>query len=64
MIYTIEKRHTFGGGTMATHFEVRSYTHITPIGVYAGGKTLKTGTKKQCEAFCRRKRIAPETLPA
>ena len=25
MIYTLEKRHTFGGGTMSTHWEVRSY---------------------------------------
>ena len=60
MIYTIEKRHEFGGGTMETHYEVRSYTHITPIGVYAGGKTLKAGTKRQCEKFCRIKGIAVE----
>ena len=52
MIYTIEKRHEFGSGTMTTHWEVRSYTCITPIGVYAGGKTLKSGTKPQCEKFC------------
>lgn len=46
MIYTIEKRHEFGGGSMSTHWEVRQYTHITPIGVYARGKTLKKGSKK------------------
>lgn len=62
MIYTIEKRHEFGGGTMSTHYEVRSYSHITPIGVYADGKTLKKGTKAQCEQYCNAKRIKPEIL--
>ena len=60
MIYTIEKRHEFGGGTMTTNYEVRSYTHVTPIGIYANGKTLKRGTKKQCEKYCRTKEITPE----
>lgn len=60
MIYTMEKRHEFGSGTMSTHYEVRSYTHITPIGIYAGGKTLKIGTKKQCEAYCRKTNIRLE----
>lgn len=60
MIYTLEKRHEFGYGSMFTHWEVRSYTHITPIGVYAGGKTLKKGTKKECEKYCRIKEITPE----
>lgn len=45
---------------MSTHWEIRSYTHITPIGVYAGGKTLKSGTKQQCEKYCRIKDIVPE----
>ena len=54
MIYQIEKRHEFGGGSMGTHYEVIAYTHITPIGVYANGKTLKRGTKKQCESYCRK----------
>lgn len=57
MIYTIEKRHSFGDGTMETYYEVREYTHRTPIGVLANGKTLKTGTKKQCEKYCRLKNI-------
>ena len=60
MIYTIEKRHEFGGGSMSTHWEVRGYTHITPIGIYAGGKTLKSGTKKECDKYCRIKGIKPE----
>ena len=62
MIYTMEKRHLFGGGTMSTHYEVRSYTHITPIGIYANGKTLKSGTKKQCEKFCKLKEIVPQII--
>ena len=62
MIYTLEKRHEFGAGSMSTHWEIRSYTHITPIGVYAGGKTLKKGTKKECENYCRRKGLSFEEL--
>lgn len=57
MFYTLEKRHEFGNGTMKTHYEVRSYTHITRIGAYAGGKTLKKGSLKQCEKYCRIKGI-------
>lgn len=62
MIYTIEKRHEFGNGTMSTHYEVRSYTHRTAIGVLAGGKTLKAGTKAQCEKYIRTKSISVETV--
>lgn len=48
MIYKIEKRHEFGGGCMETHYEVMSYTHVTPIGILADGECLKTGkTKKE-----------------
>lgn len=60
MIYTLEKRHEFEAGQMFTHYEIRSYTHITPIGIYAGGKTLKRGTLVQCEKYCRTKGIQPE----
>lgn len=62
MIYTIEKHHEFGNGTMSTHYEVRSYTHRTAIGVLAGGKTLKTGTKAQCEKYIRTKEIQIDSL--
>lgn len=51
MIYTLEKRHEFGGGTMTTHWEVRSYTHVTKIGVYAGGKTLKAEQSRNAKSF-------------
>lgn len=60
MIYTLEKRHEFGYGTMTTHWEVISYTHKTPIGVLANGKTLKKGTKAQCKKYCRTKNIIVE----
>ena len=58
MIYTLEKRHEFEAGQMFTHYEVCSYTHITPIGVYAGEKTLKQGTLAQCEKYCRLKKFS------
>lgn len=54
MIYTLEKRHEFGQGTIETYWEVRSYTHISGIGVFMNGKTLKKGNKVQCEKYCRR----------
>ena len=60
MIYTLEKRHEFGNGTMATHWEVREYTHRTAIGILANGKTLKEGTKAQCEKYIRTKSIKIE----
>lgn len=60
MIYKIEKRHEFCSGIIFTHWEVISYTHITPIGGYAGGKTLKSGTRKECEKFCSLKGIIPQ----
>lgn len=62
MIYTLEKRHEFGNGTMETHWEVREYSHRTPIGVLANGKTLKKGTKAQCEKFSRMKNIKVEMI--
>lgn len=62
MIYTLEKRHEFGQGTMKTHWEVRSYTHRSGIGVLMNGKTLKKGTKIQCEKYCRIKNIITEEI--
>lgn len=58
MIYTLEKRHEFGYGTMETHWEVISYTRITKTGVLVGAKTLKKGNKAQCEKYIRQKGIA------
>lgn len=56
MIYTIERRSEFGGGTMESHYEVRQYKRRTPIGVLVGGKTLKKTKKKQeAEQYCSRR---------
>ena len=58
MIYTLEKRHEFGNGEMTTYFEVRSYTHRSNIGALMNGKTLKKGSKKQCETYIRKTGIS------
>ena len=57
MLYTIQKRHEFGCGTMTTHYEVISYTGISPIGIWLNEKTLKKGTKKECEKYCAKKKL-------
>lgn len=62
MIYALERRHECGGGTIQSHWEVRSYTHRTPIGCLMNGKTLKKGTKSQCEKYCRAKGISVVVL--
>ncbi len=57
MIYKLEKRHEFGGGTIETHWEVISYAGVSKSGVLLNGKTLKKGTKVQCQNYCRTKAI-------
>lgn len=57
MIYTLERRTESGSGTAESHYEVRSYTHRTKIGILANGKTLKKGTLEQCRRFCTLKGI-------
>lgn len=53
MIYTIEKRHEFGYGSMETHYEVISHTHITKIGVYANPQTVERfKTKREARKYC------------
>ena len=55
MIYTIEKRFSFGYGEMESWWEARSYERRTPIGVLVGGKCLKKSKKKSdcCDYFGR-----------
>ena len=54
MIYTIEKRNARCEGSMISWYEVRSYTHKTPIGVLANGYTIaKFKTKKEARAYCK-----------
>ena len=60
MIYKIEKRCEFGGGSMTSHYEVISYTHRSNIGILMNGKTLKNGTKEQCQKYCGKYNIQIE----
>lgn len=61
MVYTIERRSVFGGGTMESHYEVCQYTHRTPIGVLAGGKTLRKFKKKtDAQKYCVKRGIKVE----
>ena len=63
MIYTIEKRSVFGGGTIENHYEVRCYERRTAIGALVGGKTLKKAkTKAEAMNYCGRKGILFEEL--
>ncbi len=62
MIYTIEKRNESGNGTMSTHYEVRVYTHRSAIGILMNGKTLKKGSKEQCDKYCRKCNITIEEV--
>lgn len=58
MIYTIEKRHEFGYGSMETHYELISHTHITKIGVYANPQTVERfKTKKAAREYCKKNNI-------
>lgn len=62
MIYTIEKRFSFGYGEMESWWEARSYERRTPIGVLVGGKCLKNQRRSQIvviileEKVCNMKR--------
>ncbi len=61
MIYTIERRHVFGGGTMETHYEVRQYLNVTGIGVLSNGKTLRKFKKKsEARNYCAKRGIKVE----
>ena len=52
MIHTIEKRNARCEGSMISWYEVREYTHRTPIGILANGKTIaEFKTKKEAYAF-------------
>lgn len=63
MIYTLEKRHSFAGGQMFTHYEVIEYKErIGDAGILTNGKTVKQGTLAQCEKYCRTKGIITERL--
>lgn len=61
MIYTIEKRSARCEGSLASWYEVREYTHRTPIGILANGKTIaEFKTKKEARAYCKANDIKAE----
>ena len=61
MIHTIEKRCAFGYGSMTSWYEVIEYTHRTPIGILANGKTIaEFKTKKEARAYCKANDIKAE----
>ncbi len=60
MIYKLEKRTVSGYGTCESHYEVICYTHRTPIGILANGKTLKKGSLKKCQQYIRTANIQIE----
>ena len=62
MIYTMEKRKECGNGTISSHYEVREYSHRSAIGILMNGKTLKKGTKEQCDKYCRTTNIKMEEI--
>lgn len=54
MIYTIEKRSARCEGSLASWYEVREYTHRTPIGILANGKTIaEFKTKREARTYCK-----------
>ena len=58
MIYTIEKRHAFGYGTMSTHYEVIGYQGRYKNGVLFGSDTIKvTKTKREAKEYCKQHKI-------
>ena len=61
MIHTIEKRNARCEGSMISWYEVREYTHRTPIGILANGKTIaEFKTKKEARAYCKANDIKAE----
>lgn len=61
VIYTVERRCEFGGGSMESHYEARSYERRTPTGVLVGGKLLKKcKTKQQARDYFARKGVEYE----
>lgn len=61
MIYTIERRTAFSGGSMESWYECRSYERRTAIGVLVGAKILKKAKKKsECRNYFGKKGITYE----
>lgn len=46
MLYTLEKRHEFGGGTMSTYYGLFKYEKRYANGILANGKLVRRFTKR------------------
>lgn len=59
MIYTIERRVEFDGGTAETHYEVWKYDHKSKVtGALVGGQPIyNCKTKKEAKQFCTNNNI-------
>lgn len=63
MIYTLEKRHEFGGGQMSTYYGLFKYERRYANGVLANGTLVKRFTKKvEGLKHCRNNNIKLEEV--
>lgn len=59
MIYTLEKRHEFGGGTMSTYYGLFKYEKRYANGTLTNGVLVKRfGKKNDALKYCDRYNIA------
>lgn len=59
MIYTLEKRHEFGGGTMSTYYGLFKYEKRYANGALTNGVLVKRfSEKKDALKYCDRYNIA------
>ena len=62
MIFTLEKRHEFGGGQMTTYYGLFEYAKRYDNGLLANGKLVKRFDRKaDGMKYCGRHGITPET---
>lgn len=61
MIYTMERRHYFGSGSMELRWEVHEYSHRCPSGDLPEGKLVYScKAKKEASAYCKAHGIEPQ----
>ena len=61
MIYTMERRHYFGSGSMESRWEVHEYSHRCQSGDLPEGKLVYScKAKKEASAYCKANGIEPQ----
>ncbi|MBO1309820.1 MULTISPECIES: hypothetical protein [Faecalibacterium] len=61
MIYTMERRHYFGSGSMESRWEVHEYSHRCQSGDLPEGKLVYScKAKKEASAYCKARGIEPQ----